>query len=188
VEGGGAEPARPTRRTLLATGLALTATGCSPAPARPRPTGVSLADVLPAGSGTPLRLRAGGHSYGGWSADAALAGFLARARPGRELAPPPRPRRGRGPRGGLLGAGRGRLHRQGARPRAPAAVRRDVVVARTREALRQWTGTAAYVNHADAGLPDRADACWGENLPRLRRVAADVDPDGVFTAPGPVQA
>ncbi|PRY16853.1 FAD-binding oxidoreductase [Kineococcus rhizosphaerae] len=64
----------------------------------------------------------------------------------------------------------------------------DAVVAGTRRALEPWTGTAAYVNYADAGLPDRAAACWGENRARLRQVAAAVDPDRVFAFPGSVTA
>lgn len=60
----------------------------------------------------------------------------------------------------------------------------DAVVAGTRAALSRWTGNAAYVNYADAGLPDRAAACWGDNLARLREVRKAVDPDGVFASPG----
>ncbi|GAA0309475.1 FAD-binding protein [Kineococcus aurantiacus] len=64
----------------------------------------------------------------------------------------------------------------------------DAVVAGTRDALTPWTGTAAYVNYADAGQPDRAAACWGGNRGRLQRVAAAADPDGVFAFPGGVRA
>ncbi|MEZ0166657.1 FAD-binding oxidoreductase [Kineococcus sp. LSe6-4] len=64
----------------------------------------------------------------------------------------------------------------------------DAVVAGTREALRPWTGGAAYVNYADPGLPDRAQACWGPNRARLEQVAAAVDPEGLFASPGGVRA
>ncbi|GAB3471463.1 FAD-binding oxidoreductase [Kineococcus endophyticus] len=63
----------------------------------------------------------------------------------------------------------------------------DAVVAGTREALREWTGGSAYVNYADPGLPDRAQACWGPNRARLQQVAAAVDPDGLFAFPGGIR-
>jgi len=63
----------------------------------------------------------------------------------------------------------------------------DDIVAGTREALKPWTGSAAYVNYADAALPDRAQACWGDNRGRLQQVAAAVDPDGVFAFPGGIR-
>ncbi|MFB9375951.1 FAD-binding oxidoreductase [Kineococcus gynurae] len=59
----------------------------------------------------------------------------------------------------------------------------DAVVTGTREALRPWAGDSAYVNYADATLPDRARACWGPNLERRRRIVARVDPDGVLATP-----
>jgi FAD/FMN-containing dehydrogenase len=63
----------------------------------------------------------------------------------------------------------------------------DAVVAGTREALRAWTGGSAYVNYADPGLPDRAEACWGPNRARLQQVAAAADPDGLFAFPGGIR-
>lgn len=49
-----------------------------------------------------------------------------------------------------------------------------------RDGLRAITGGGGYVNYVDPTLPDWADAYYGDNLPRLRRVAARYDPDGVF--------
>ncbi|WP_167587281.1 FAD-dependent oxidoreductase [Kineococcus rubinsiae] len=66
-----------------------------------------------------------------------------------------------------------------------AAAAFDEAVASTRTALAPWTGTAAYVNYADRGLPDLATACWGDNLPRLSAVRRAVDPDGVLASPSP---
>jgi FAD/FMN-containing dehydrogenase len=49
----------------------------------------------------------------------------------------------------------------------------------TRAALAPFT-RGAYVNYADADLPDWAQAYFGDNLPRLQHVKAAYDPDDVF--------
>src|SRR2546430_426926 len=45
---------------------------------------------------------------------------------------------------------------------------------------RPLIGRGAYLNYADAELPDWEDAYWGANYPRLRQVKARYDPDRVF--------
>ena len=64
----------------------------------------------------------------------------------------------------------------------------DAVVARTRGALSSWTGSAAYVNYADAGLPDRGAPGGGHTRPRVRRTAPALDPHGVFASPAAASA
>jgi hypothetical protein len=51
-------------------------------------------------------------------------------------------------------------------------------VAEVRDGL---PGNTGYVNYIDPTMPDWATAYYGDNLPRLRKVAAKYDPDKVFT-------
>jgi FAD/FMN-containing dehydrogenase len=51
-----------------------------------------------------------------------------------------------------------------------------------RAAMAPYT-TGAYVNYVDADLPDWEQAYYGSNLPRLKQVKMDYDPDNVFNGP-----
>lgn len=53
-------------------------------------------------------------------------------------------------------------------------------VAAVRDGLGQLAGPHGYVNYIDPAMPDWAGAYYGDNLPRLREVAAKYDPDKVF--------
>ena len=64
-------------------------------------------------------------------------------------------------------------------PATPA----DEYVRGFRSAMTPWWGQHAYVNYADATIPDPASAYFGANAPRLRRVREAYDPDGFFTQP-----
>jgi FAD/FMN-containing dehydrogenase len=53
-------------------------------------------------------------------------------------------------------------------------------VVEVRDGLGQLAGPHGYVNYIDPTMPDWATAYYGDNLPRLRKVAATYDPDKVF--------
>jgi len=53
-------------------------------------------------------------------------------------------------------------------------------VAEVRDGLGELAGAHGYVNYIDPTMPDWASAYYGDNLPRLREVAAKYDPDKVF--------
>ena len=59
----------------------------------------------------------------------------------------------------------------------------DAFVRRERATLAHWLGTPAYVNYADAGLADYANAYWGPNLKQLQTVKKTYDPHNVFSFP-----
>jgi hypothetical protein len=52
-----------------------------------------------------------------------------------------------------------------------------------RSAMTDAWGTGAYVNYADASLPDYQQAYFGPNAGRLAQARATYDPHGVFTQP-----
>jgi FAD/FMN-containing dehydrogenase len=52
-----------------------------------------------------------------------------------------------------------------------------------REAMTPSWGDGAYVNYADAEIPDYRRAYFGDNASRLAEVGADYDPHGFFTQP-----
>jgi FAD/FMN-containing dehydrogenase len=57
----------------------------------------------------------------------------------------------------------------------------DTFVRRQRADLRQWTGTSAYSNYADAAITDYGSAYWGGNYPRLQGIKKQYDPGNLFT-------
>lgn len=59
----------------------------------------------------------------------------------------------------------------------------DAYVRGFRSALVPQWGDGAYVNYADASLPDPAKSYFGDNAARLASVQAKYDPTGVFTQP-----
>ncbi|HEX6404858.1 MAG TPA: FAD-binding oxidoreductase [Pseudonocardiaceae bacterium] len=56
-------------------------------------------------------------------------------------------------------------------------------VAEMRDQLTGVLGGGGYVNYIDAGMPNWAQAYYGDNLARLREVAQRYDPDRLFTFP-----
>ena len=52
-----------------------------------------------------------------------------------------------------------------------------------RTAMTPSWGSGAYVNYADASIPDYQQAYFGQNASRLARARATYDPDGFFTQP-----
>ncbi|MGA9309315.1 MAG: BBE domain-containing protein, partial [Pseudonocardiaceae bacterium] len=56
-------------------------------------------------------------------------------------------------------------------------------MAQMRDRLTGIVGGGAYVNYLDAGMPNWAQAYYGDNLTRLRQVAQRYDPDRLFTFP-----
>jgi hypothetical protein len=55
------------------------------------------------------------------------------------------------------------------------------VVGEVRDTLAGQCGTTGYVNYIDPAMPDWGQAYYGANLARLRQVAGQYDPHGVFT-------
>jgi FAD/FMN-containing dehydrogenase len=64
----------------------------------------------------------------------------------------------------------------------PAASDANIAAMRTLYAsMRPYVSGAAYVNYCDLDLGDGyAKAYWGDNLPRLMKIKADVDPKNIF--------
>jgi FAD/FMN-containing dehydrogenase len=58
----------------------------------------------------------------------------------------------------------------------------DAYVRGFRAAMEPAWGTSAYANYCDASITDPS-AYFGANTARLRRIAQDADPDGVFAQP-----
>ena len=56
-------------------------------------------------------------------------------------------------------------------------------VAEMRDQLTGVLGGGGNVNYIDAGMPNWAQAYYGDNLARLREVAQRYDPDRLFTFP-----
>jgi FAD/FMN-containing dehydrogenase len=56
-------------------------------------------------------------------------------------------------------------------------------MAQMRDRLTGIVGGGAYVNYLDAGMPNWAQAYYGDNLTRLRQVAQRYDPDRLFAFP-----
>jgi len=54
-------------------------------------------------------------------------------------------------------------------------------VGEVRDTLGDLIGAGAYVNYIDSGIKDWGAAYYGPNLPKLRKVAQQYDPDGVLS-------
>lgn len=59
----------------------------------------------------------------------------------------------------------------------------DAYVRGSRAAMVPSWGNGAYVNYADASIPDSAAAYFGSNAGRLKAIKAAVDPDNLFNQP-----
>ncbi|MBG0739301.1 FAD-binding oxidoreductase [Paeniglutamicibacter antarcticus] len=59
----------------------------------------------------------------------------------------------------------------------------DAYVRGSRAAMVPSWGNGAYVNYADASIPDSAAAYFGVNAGRLKEIKATVDPDNLFNLP-----
>ena len=55
------------------------------------------------------------------------------------------------------------------------------IVARARALIAPFGNGGAYPNYADLALRNPQRAYYGQNLPRLRQIKGQVDPDGRFT-------
>jgi FAD/FMN-containing dehydrogenase len=56
-------------------------------------------------------------------------------------------------------------------------------VAGMRDQLTGVLGGGGYVNYIDAGMPNWAQAYYGDNLSRLRQIAQRYDPGRLFSFP-----
>jgi hypothetical protein len=66
---------------------------------------------------------------------------------------------------------------------AASAARATAQVGEVRDSLGALVGQTGYVNYIDPGMPNWANAYYGNNLPRLQEIAKRYDPDRVFAFP-----